>query len=114
MSLMCMPFKEALVGKLLVAAGLFAILTVIAQIAPVQLPTPAEAQVAPNSADATAAAAICTPLTEPDCVANTTCVWLPGYKVANGTEVPGYCRTAPKPLSRRLQTPTAVPPADVR
>jgi hypothetical protein len=109
------------VGKILVAAGLVLALTVIAQVAPAQVPPPAVAPVAApqvanaaDSADAAAIAATCTPLLEAGCVANTACVWLPGYKVANGTEVPGYCRTAPKPLTRRVPAPASTAPTDGR
>lgn len=47
------------------------------------------------------AAAACAELPEAECASTTGCVWLPGYKVANGTEVKGYCRPAPKPLTAR-------------
>ena len=38
---------------------------------------------------------------EGQCGAVAGCVWLPGYKVASGAEVAGYCRPAPKSLSAR-------------
>jgi hypothetical protein len=59
-------------------------------------------------AAAEAVAKLCAPLVETDCVANTACVWLPGYKVASGQEVVGYCRPAPKPLTAR-RPPAAAP-----
>lgn len=50
----------------------------------------------------------CTSLPEADCTTVAGCVWLPGYKVASGEEVKGYCRPAPKPLTaRRPPAPAA-------
>ena len=46
---------------------------------------------------------------EGQCGAVAGCVWLPGYKVANGAEVAGYCRPAPKSLSAR-RAPVAEKP----
>jgi hypothetical protein len=43
----------------------------------------------------------CTGVAESACPAIPGCVWLPGYKVKGGTDVQGYCRTAPKPLTSR-------------
>ena len=47
------------------------------------------------------AASTCAKLPETECGSTTGCVWLPGYKVAGGAEVAGYCRPAPKPLTAR-------------
>ena len=38
---------------------------------------------------------------EADCATATGCVWLPGYTVAGGSQVKGYCRPAPKALTAR-------------
>ncbi|MEQ1694920.1 MAG: hypothetical protein ABL901_03675 [Hyphomicrobiaceae bacterium] len=43
----------------------------------------------------------CTDLVEAECANVAGCVWLPGYKVATGATVMGYCRPAPKPLTAR-------------
>jgi hypothetical protein len=43
----------------------------------------------------------CTDLVEAECTNLAGCVWLPGYKVATGATVMGYCRAAPKPLTAR-------------
>jgi hypothetical protein len=43
----------------------------------------------------------CAGVAESACPAVPGCVWLPGYKVKGGTDVQGYCRTAPKPLTSR-------------
>jgi hypothetical protein len=43
----------------------------------------------------------CTDLPEAECGGMAGCVWLPGYKVATGATVMGYCRPAPKPLTAR-------------
>jgi hypothetical protein len=32
------------------------------------------------------------------------CVWLPGYKVQGGQDVPGFCRPAPRPIQSRRGT----------
>lgn len=48
-----------------------------------------------------AAAATCANVAENECGSTAGCVWLPGYKVAGGAEVAGYCRPAPKPLTAR-------------
>lgn len=48
----------------------------------------------------------CTDLVEAECGNLAGCVWLPGYKVATGATVTGYCRPAPKPLTAR-RGPTA-------
>ena len=56
------------------------------------------APTAPTNADGTSA---CTNLPEADCGTVAGCVWLPGYPVPGGTDVQGYCRPAPKPLTAR-------------
>ena len=59
---------------------------------------------APKNADGTS---ICTNQPEADCATVSGCVWLPGYPVPGGTEVKGYCRPAPKPLTARRQPSSA-------
>ena len=56
---------------------------------------------APAAGGLAATTATCTGKAETDCGATAGCAWLPGYKVANGVEVPGYCRAAPKPLTAK-------------
>jgi hypothetical protein len=52
----------------------------------------------------------CTGIAESACPTVAGCVWLPGYKVKGGTDMLGYCRTAPKPLtSRKPGDPAAAP-----
>jgi len=53
----------------------------------------------------------CTDLPESDCTTTSGCVWLPGYRVATGATVNGYCRPAPKPLTAR-RGPGASTPKD--
>jgi hypothetical protein len=48
-----------------------------------------------------AAANVCAKLAEADCGAKDGCSWLPGYKIPNGAEIPGYCRPSPRPLEAR-------------
>ena len=55
-------------------------------------PPPAAAPIIPSP---------CTDLVEAECTNLAGCVWLPGYKVATGATVLGYCRAAPKPLTAR-------------
>ena len=62
---------------------------------------------APSLAE-TATASQCSKLAEADCANASGCVWLPGYPVAGGGEVKGYCRPAPKPLNAR-RTPSNAP-----
>ena len=57
-----------------------------------------KAQPAPAAAGAPSP---CTDLVEAECANMAGCVWLPGYKVATGATVMGYCRAAPKPLTAR-------------
>lgn len=52
----------------------------------------------------------CTDLPEADCGGVAGCVWLPGYKVATGATVMGYCRPAPKPLTARRKPGVATEP----
>lgn len=59
------------------------------------------AQDKPEPVAAPAAPSPCTDLIEADCTNMAGCVWLPGYKVATGATVMGYCRAAPKPLTAR-------------
>lgn len=67
--------------------------------------------VAQNTADPAppATPSPCTDLPEPDCAALAGCVWLPGYKVATGATVMGYCRPAPKPLTARRGPGASLP-----
>jgi hypothetical protein len=53
----------------------------------------------------------CLDRVEAECAGVAGCVWLPGYTVASGAEVKGYCRPAPKPLTARRR-PTAAPAAE--
>jgi hypothetical protein len=92
------------VRKSILALGLASAGLLIAHLASAQVPPPAAA---PSTPVVDPVAATCQPLAEAECSTNTTCVWLPGYKVANGTEVPGYCRAAPKPLTARRPPVTA-------
>jgi hypothetical protein len=91
------------VRKTLIALAIAAAASLAAHVAPAQdtKPAPAPAPDAAAAAAATALAAACMKLPEADCGATSGCVWLPGYKVASGEEVPGYCRSAPKPLTAR-------------
>lgn len=65
----------------------------------------ANAQQQPNAPGSTtespAAANVCAKLSEADCAAKEGCSWLPGFKVAGGAEVPGYCRPAPRSINAR-------------
>ena len=83
--------------KLLIVVGLAAGLGLAAVGAPAQVAAPR------------APASQCMNVPETQCGAVPGCVWLPGFKVANGTEVPGFCRPAPKPLTAR-RPPTAEQP----
>ncbi len=86
-------FVLGFAGAVMAAAGL----------APAQTPPPAPADAA-SAAEPSATASVCVNLGEAACVGTTGCSWLPGYKVATG-EVPGLCRPAPKPLTRRPPSP---------
>ena len=48
-----------------------------------------------------AAANVCAKLPETECAAKEGCSWLPGYRIPNGAEVPGYCRPAPRSIRAR-------------
>lgn len=87
--------------KFSIALGVIAAVGVAASIAQEQKPDAAASPTAPVNA--------CTNLPEGQCVGIEGCVWLPGFKVANGTEVPGYCRPAPKPLTARRKPVTEQP-----
>jgi hypothetical protein len=52
-------------------------------------------------APSTPAANPCTNVDEAKCPTVAGCIWLPGFKVKGAADVPGYCRTAPKPLTTR-------------
>ena len=91
--------QERDVRKLVIALGLAAAAGLSAQVAPAQENTAAAPAPAP-------AANVCTGKVEAECGNTTGCSWLQGYKVANGVEVPGYCRLAPKPLTARRRAPT--------
>ena len=93
--------KEAHVHKRLIALG-FVATAGLAGVALAQSRTPDV-----TSTPIQVAAATCAELPETECASTAGCVWLPGYKVANGTEVKGYCRPAPKPLTARR--PPAAP-----
>ena len=95
--------------SLVVALGVLAAITVAAGVAPAQDPKPAAAPAA--GAPVTAPVSVCTNLAEPDCGTTAGCVWLPGYKVASGEEIKGYCRPAPKPINAR-RAPGIAPPAE--
>ena len=53
--------------------------------------------------------AVCRSKSEADCGITEGCVWIPGFKVANGTVVPGYCRPAPRDYKARRGTQERVP-----
>ena len=80
--------------KFVIALGLAAAASLAAHMVPGQETKAAEGGLA-------ASTATCTSKPETECGATAGCAWLPGYKVANGAEVPGYCRAAPKPLTAR-------------
>ncbi len=70
----------------------------------------ASAQTQPPPATPVAPPNPCMALDQAKCPTVAGCVWLPGYKIKGGTDVQGYCRTAPKSLtSRRLGDPVAAP-----
>lgn len=75
------------------ALGLVTAAVTAASLAPAQENKPAPAP--------QVAASTCANLPENECGSTGGCVWLPGYKVAGGAEVAGYCRPAPKPLTAR-------------
>lgn len=54
-------------------------------------------------------AATCRAKSEADCGVTEGCVWIPGFKVPNGTEVPGYCRPAPRGFKARRGTQENAP-----
>jgi hypothetical protein len=89
--------KEARVRKSLIALGFIAAACVAAGLAVAQDKAPAPAVPAAG----VPVASVCTNLPETDCGTTSGCVWLPGYKVATGEEIKGYCRPAPKPLTAR-------------
>ncbi|NJM54888.1 MAG: hypothetical protein HC841_02230 [Verrucomicrobiae bacterium] len=69
-----------------------------ATLAMAQAPSaPAGDRPANNPAEAN----VCAKLSEVDCSAKAGCSWLPGFKVAGGTDVPGYCRPAPRSIKAR-------------
>jgi hypothetical protein len=82
-----------------IALGLAIGVGLAAGVAPAQEPKPAT-DVAPANP--------CVDLAEPECGGIAGCVWLPGYEVASGAKVAGYCRPAPKPLTAR-RPPVAAP-----
>jgi hypothetical protein len=85
--------------KSILAVGLVVATLAAAGLAPAQESKPAET--APVPPTSPVAASPCAKLPETECGSTTGCVWLPGYKVAGGAEVAGYCRPAPKPLTAR-------------
>ena len=87
--------RKTLIALGFLAAGGIAGAVALAQEQPAAAPAPP-----PNP---------CLNKVEADCGAVTGCVWLPGYKVASGAEVAGYCRPAPKPLTAR-RAPVAEQP----
>jgi hypothetical protein len=95
---------EESVRKLSIALGFIAVIGVAASVAQEQRPDAAAPAASP-----TAPVNACADLPEGQCVGIEGCVWLPGFKVANGTEVPGYCRPAPKPLTARRRPATEQP-----
>ncbi len=82
--------------KSIPALGLVVVTLAAAGFAVAQQPPAPEAAPVPPLA-----ASPCAKLPETECGSTTGCVWLPGFKVAGGAEVPGYCRPAPKPLTAR-------------
>jgi hypothetical protein len=48
-----------------------------------------------------ASANVCANLKEVECNGKRGCSWLPGYRIAGGAEVPGYCRPAPRSINAR-------------
>jgi hypothetical protein len=63
----------------------------------------------PTPAPPVAAVNPCTGADEAKCGTIAACAWLPGYKVKGAPDVPGYCRTAPKPLTARRPGDLAAP-----
>lgn len=57
-----------------------------------------------------AAANQCANLAEADCAGKQGCVWLPGYRIANGAEVPGYCRPTARSINARRPGSDPQPP----
>lgn len=54
-------------------------------------------------------AAKCRPKSEADCGITEGCVWIPGFKVPSGAQVPGYCRPAPRDFKARRGTQDRAP-----
>jgi hypothetical protein len=97
------------IRKTLVQTLAIALTALAAGAAHAQTP-PAPAAAPPAAPPPTANA--CMGLDQAKCPTISGCAWLPGYKVKGGTDVPGYCRTAPKPLTaRRPGDPAASAPA---
>jgi hypothetical protein len=94
------------VRKLVIALGLAVAAGVAGHVASAQDQKPAEPAPA-----AEAPANPCLNMVEAECGGIAGCVWLPGYVVASGAEVKGYCRPAPKPLTARRR-PGAAPAAE--
>lgn len=76
------------------AAGIMAA-AVLAGAAYAQQPAPAPAEAPPPPDNP------CNDVPETECAGVQGCVWIPGFKVASGATVLGYCRPAPKPLTAR-------------
>ena len=62
---------------------------------------PLHAAAADAAGGLAAASAVCKSKPESECGATEGCVWIAGYRVANGQQVPGYCRPAPKDLTAK-------------
>ena len=77
-----------------IALGLLVVTAAVAA----SIATAQNTPTAPTNADGTS---VCTNVSEADCGTIAGCVWLPGYPVPGGTDVKGYCRPAPKPLTAR-------------
>ena len=92
---------ETRVRRIVMALALAAAAILAAHVAPAQETKPAAEPAAAAVTAPVATAQSCANLPEADCGAASGCVWLPGYKVASGETVAGYCRPAPKPLTAR-------------
>jgi hypothetical protein len=97
------------VRNVIVVLGFVATVVAAAGLAPAQTPAPPPPPTVDSNpvgapGQPAAAASVCVNLAEAACVGTAGCSWLPGYKIATG-EVPGLCRPAPKPLTRRPPSP---------
>jgi len=54
---------------------------------------------------------VCKSKPESECGATEGCIWIAGYIVGNGVQVPGYCRPAAKDLTAKRGTQAQPPKA---